>query len=94
MMSCPHPKAEERIKTRRPNLHPSKGGGRREGTGVAALPQESGRCSPTLAPAREGPSLPDKGMGEKVRDPTPEGEVQQAGGGAGPSTPPGERLGF
>lgn len=31
-------------------------------------------------------------MGEKVRDPTPEGQVQQAAGGAGPSTPSGERL--
>lgn len=67
------------------------GDGRARGS---RLSRKSRPAAPTLAPAGEGLSLADKGMREKVRDPTPEGQVQQAGGGAGPSTPSGERLGF
>lgn len=54
------------------------------------------RARPAGPQPGEGRSLADKGVKEKVREATPEGEghLQTAAGGAGPSALSGERLGF
>lgn len=92
------PKAEERRKTPRPNLHPSEG--RRQqgapGSRLSRIPKESGSRTPSPTPARTAALVSEKGVGEKVRDPTRRAErhVRRAAGGAGPSALWGERLGF